>query len=385
MSNASTSEYPDDVEIDRVELLDNGAVARVHFSTGAAHRYHAVWLRDNAIGLRDEKNGQRLITINSIPGRIAIDRIDVGDGIVAFRFQPEDRTYDLRARWLLEHAYDSGSHRRANARQHWTGDLPLANVTFDFADVVTNDGELARCLRAFQTFGMVRLCGGPVTPEAIEQLVQRFGHIRETNYGRTFDVKAQAKPTNLAFTNLALQAHTDNPYRDPVPTVQVLYCLLNASEGGDSSVVDGFSVAQRLRQEDAEGFDCLTQFDVRFEFIAAGSAWLQAERPIIELGSHGEIASVGFNNRSIAPLTTIPFDAVPTFYRAYRRFAEYVDDPGMQLTFRLQPGDAFVVDNTRVLHGRTAVSHHGERWLRGCYADKDGVRSTLALLENPSP
>jgi len=69
------------------------------------------------------------------------------------------------------------------------------------------------------------------------------------------------------------------------------------------------------------------------------------------------------------------------YYAAYRRFAEIIDDPAMAVSFRLNPGESFIVDNTRVLHSRTAFSSGGSRWLQGCYADKDGLLSTLAALE----
>ena len=53
----------------------------------------------------------------------------------------------------------------------------------------------------------------------------------------------------------------------------------------------------------------------------------------------------------------------------------------MEVSFRLAPGESFVVDNTRVLHARKAYSGTGTRWLQGCYADMDGLRSTLAALQ----
>jgi gamma-butyrobetaine dioxygenase len=68
------------------------------------------------------------------------------------------------------------------------------------------------------------------------------------------------------------------------------------------------------------------------------------------------------------------------WYAAYRRLGEIIDDPEMEVTFRLEPGEAFVVDNTRVLHARKAYSGTGTRWLQGCYADKDGLRSTRDAL-----
>jgi gamma-butyrobetaine dioxygenase len=39
-----------------------------------------------------------------------------------------------------------------------------------------------------------------------------------------------------------------------------------------------------------------------------------------------------------------------------------------------------VLDNTRILHSRTGFCAAGERHLQGCYADLDGVASTLAVL-----
>jgi gamma-butyrobetaine dioxygenase len=34
-----------------------------------------------------------------------------------------------------------------------------------------------------------------------------------------------------------------------------------------------------------------------------------------------------------------------------------------------------------VLHARKAFSGTGKRWLQGCYADKDGLLSTLVAIE----
>ena len=103
---------------------------------------------------------------------------------------------------------------------------------------------------------------------------------------------------------------------------------------------------------------------------------------MIELAPDGELVAIRFNNRSAAPLTDIPFDVMEDYYRAYRRFAEIVEDPAMEVAFRLSPGELFMVDNTRVLHARKAFSGSGNRWLQGCYADKDGLLSTLTAIED---
>ena len=77
-----------------------------------------------------------------------------------------------------------------------------------------------------------------------------------------------------------------------------------------------------------------------------------------------------------------PYAEVTAFYAAYRRWAELLARPEWQLTVRLAPGDCLVFDNTRVLHARTAfsMSPRPGRHLQGCYADLDGLPSTLAVL-----
>ena len=218
-------------------------------------------------------------------------------------------------------------------------------------------------------------------PGALHKIVALFGYVRETNYGRHFEVRTEVNPVNLAYTGLGLQAHTDNPYRDPVPTLQVLACLENSATGGENMVVDGFACALRLREENPRWFDLLARHSARFEYAGSAGVRLQSRRPMIELGPEDQLVAIRFNARSIAPVTDVPFDDMEEYYAAYRRFSEIIDDPAQEVTFKLGPGEAFIVDNTRVLHARKGYSGEGHRWLQGCYADKDGLLSTLAAME----
>lgn len=240
---------------------------------------------------------------------------------------------------------------------------------------------LLRWLLAVDRFGFAVLDGMPCESGALCAVAETFGFVRETNYGRWFDVVAEVTPQNLANTNLGLQAHTDNPYRDPVPTLQLLACLENSVLGGESAIVDGFAIAQFLQQHDRSAFDILARFPVRFAYEGSNDVSLTSKRPIFELGPDGELLTVRFNNRSAAPFVDITFDEMEEFYRAYRKFAECLGDPEFSVRFKLASGEAFIVDNTRVLHARTAFHGSGKRWLQGCYVDKDGLLSTLRVLE----
>jgi [2-(trimethylamino)ethyl]phosphonate dioxygenase len=264
----------------------------------------------------------------------------------------------------------------------WDGAFQASIPAIAHGRGVADRAEFGRWLGAIRRYGFGVMTGIPLHSGALIEIAQMFGFVRETNYGKWFEVRAEVNPNNLAYTNLGLQAHTDNPYRDPVPTLQLLSCIENTVEGGKSVVVDGFRAALRLRQENPEGFALLARHCARFEYSGAAGVRLRSKRPMIELGPDGELIAVRFNNRSTAAFTDVPYDDMEGYYAAYRRFAAIIEDPAMEVTFKLQPGELFIVDNTRVLHARKAFSSSGTRWLQGCYADKDGLLSTLAAIEH---
>ncbi len=375
----------------RCERFQDGAALRLRWDDGTTARFHAIWLRDNALdaATRSPGNSQRLIRLQDIPSDTAIADAAIRDGDLELTFAPEGKSVRFPSRWLHRHIYDRAKcpiwGRTAPGIETWDGTLDADSVTGDFETVAADAAALRDWLGHVRRTGFAKLTGGPVESGALMKLVALFGYVRETNYGRCFEVRTEIKPSNLAYTRLGLQAHTDNPYRDPVPTLQVLYCLENSAEGGESCVVDGFRAAERLQEEDPPGFALLSQHCARFEYRETGGVHLSARRPMIELTPDGELVGLRFNNRSAAPIIDVSYDDMQAYYAAYRRLGEIIDDPSMAVTFKLEPGESFIVDNTRVLHGRTSYSADaGSRWLQGCYADKDGLLSTLSVLDAAS-
>jgi len=101
---------------------------------------------------------------------------------------------------------------------------------------------------------------------------------------------------------------------------------------------------------------------------------------MIALSPDGELTGIHFNNRSIAPITDVPYNDMLNYYKAYRKFSLIINDPKMAIKFRLNPGECLMVDNTRVLHARESYSGYGCRWLQGCYIDKDSILSKILTL-----
>ena len=345
------------------------------WSDGATAELPAIWLRDNspAPGAR-HANGQKLFDITDIDPTIHIVAAAAQGGRVAMTFS-DGHEAEFEGAWLHRHALP----RRVPPRRLWGADLGRNLPVHEHAAVVADAAARRAWLADIAELGFALLRGVPVESGALLGVAELFGHVRETNYGRFFEVRSEPDPINLAYTPMGLSVHTDNPYRDPVPGLQLLHCLVAESDGGESVVVDGFRAAQMLAAESGSDFDLLTRHAVPFRFASA-DAVLEARARLITLDDHGEVAEIRFNNRSIAAFD-LDVAVMGAFYAAYRRFAEILRRPALEVAFRLAPGELFIVDNRRVLHGRRAIAASGRRHLQACYADMDGLRPTLALLE----
>ena len=373
-----------------IKIINSGKAIVLSHKDGSRLRYHSTWLRDNSNDpkTRDRNNGQRLISISDIPVNTYIKSalLDKKGKNITLNFLPERKKIKFSTNWLATHAYDK---IKNNSKiwlhpdlKTWSKATLKSVPIINYKSAKTNKKLFLKWLKSLHRYGFAKMTGCEKKTGTVIKIANLFGYVRETNYGKWFDVKSKTNAVNLAYTNLGLQAHTDNPYRDPVPTIQILHCLKSSTKGGDSKVVDGFSAAIKLKNEKPKFFELLSKYCARFEFKEDNGTHLKSRRPMIELSPDGEIIAIRFNNRSTAPITDVPYKDMNNYYRAYRKFSDIINKDSMSINFKLNPGECFLVDNTRVLHSRTSYSGTGSRWLQGCYVDKDGLLSTISTLES---
>jgi len=337
----------------------------------------ARWLFDHADEAREPASGQRRHGALDLEDALVLRAGLEGDRLVA-HFASGVRSLALAR---LPTARPASSELAL-----WpTPELCTACAPVDFSAYLADDAALAEALSRVARFGLVLLSGAGDDPGAVERAVERFGFIRETNYGRLFDVRVEAEPSNFAFTERALDLHGDNPYRDPVPTLQLLHAIkADDAGGGETLFVDGFAHAEALRRERPAAFEILAREPVRFTFReASGAAW-SARYPILETDGAGGLRAVRVNHRSL-DLELRDAEGQDAWYDAYLDLYRRLHAPGTAFERRLQPGEFVIFDNRRLLHGRRAYARGGARWLRGAYADCDGLHATLARLQAGAP
>lgn len=333
-------------------------------------RLPAIWLRDNIPSGRHRVAGQRTFDITELPLPVTIVDAGVVDGGVRVEFG--DGTVDAFPLASLEETSLPSTHRL------WNAELENQLVGHDYRQVLDDQrARLAWCVD-LRDLGVALLRGAPTDHQTVVEVTELFGFVRQTNYGTTFDVRVEADPSNLAFTSVEIGPHTDNPYRDPVPGIQLLHCLINESSGGLTRLTDGFAVLAALAERDPDSVTLLETHPVTFEYVDHPNSHLRARRPLIERDADGELVGIRYNSRSVAPFD-LPDDLLADFYAAYRELGRWLADPRFRIDLRLEPGDVLALDNRRILHGRSGFDGH--RHLVGCYADHDALESTIRVLD----
>jgi gamma-butyrobetaine dioxygenase len=340
---------------------------------------HPIWLRERCQDTQclDLLTGQRLhdpsdldldlryvALSEAVPGQL---RVRFSDG-----HEADFNCADI----LAEAALPPGEHGIPQP-ELWSGaleDLPRARWQEN-----PSEGQLAAWLESFLRFGFIIFSGIQTELRQVLKIAAVFGFTRDTNFGAVFDVRSTPDASDLAYTPVPLDPHTDNPYRSPVPGVQLLHCLANETRGGFSTLVDGHAVAEALRERDPPAFRVLTTTSVRFRYRDEVTD-LVASAPPIDLDVRGQIRTIYFSPRlDFVPL--LPPEELAAYYRARRVFDRLLRDVEFQIRFRLNSGDLVMFDNCRLLHGRTGFDpKEGLRHLQGCYIDIDGPRSLYRVL-----
>ncbi|KAJ8610676.1 hypothetical protein CTAYLR_005652 [Chrysophaeum taylorii] len=235
----------------------------------------------------------------------------------------------------------------------------------------------AALLRAVHVYGIAKVRNGPASPDACVRLVDAVvGAVQTSVFGYKFVIKAVENPVNLAFDNVGLKQHTDNPYQAKTPDVGVFHCISPAPRGGESLWLDGFAAAEALDEKDKQ-----VLADTPVMHLEISDKWdLRATHPTLEYRD-GKLEHVYFNERtrdSWRQYSRTKEPPSPAFYKALRTFESLVDDRARMLVTPLRAGDIALFDNSRVMHSRQAFQ--GGRHMEGTYMEWHSIYATYRSL-----
>ena len=340
---------------------------------------HPIWLRER---VRDEKyldknNDQRLFD-PSFLNDINIENAQIKNNFLQLTFN-DGVTSKFDINKLKSELLDLENLSNTVKQKFWDSSLKN-NPTYKFNENFYESREMYDLLKSFYEYGFVIIKNVPTKNNYIVDFANSIGSIRPTNFGEFFNVRSVPNPNDLAYTSLALSPHTDNPYRKPVPCIQLLHCIENEVSGGFSTLVDGFKVATNLKEKNPKYFQILTKIKVKFKFTDKDVV-LENKGELIELDEKNNLKQIRFSTRLdyVPPLDKKILDI---YYKARKEVSNLYNSKKFRIEFKLMPGDIMMMDNHRLLHGRTAYdANEGKRFLQGCYIDHDSSEGKLRHLK----
>lgn len=241
-----------------------------------------------------------------------------------------------------------------------------------YSDWMAGGSEFWAAMAALSSKGLIFVHGLPEGDEsAVERVGEQIGALQETFYGRTWDVVSKPRAENVAYTNQFLGLHQDLLYYPDPPRIQLLHCLANECDGGESIFSDGVHAAALIQLVRPATFEALADHPTAYHYDKNGNVYY-AERPVVK--SKAKTLNTAIDNVWWSPPFQAPYPIdshkMAPWFLAARQFQAEIERPEHVVQHRLQPGECVVFDNWRVLHGRREFSSStGRRHLKGTYVD----------------
>ncbi len=357
--------------LDQIGCLKSDNVNFKNFSI------HPLWLRErlNSEIYLDQTNYQRLYEPSLLDPGIKFLRYIIEDNFLKVEFT--DNSKGIFS--IQELIKELNSKDIIPQKKPWKNEFTQLPI-YDFK-ALSEESYQVKLLNDFQELGFVIVENTSAEEGTVIKFAEMFGPVRTTNFGKHFDVVSKPNANDLAYTSLGIKAHTDNPYRKPMPGIQILHCISNEAKGGDSSLVDGYAVAEHLKKNEPDLYKVLTTTDVLFKFVDKDIV-LENYGKLIELDDNGKYTQSRFSGR----LDYVPYlepIQLEKFYSARKKLYYLYESSEFELNFRLESGMLMMFDNIRVLHGRTEYDvNTGFRHLQGCYIDHDSTEGKLRRLKS---
>ncbi|KAF2132517.1 Clavaminate synthase-like protein [Dothidotthia symphoricarpi CBS 119687] len=376
---------------------------------GRLRTFDTAFLRDSCACplCRDPHSKQKLFQTSDIPehlegsGRAVVD--EEKGPMVEFTWKNDIEGYGPEHHtrhsidWLrraLTMEVDLRGGVRHDERVLWNRDrITRDNKWVDYKSYMTQDDVLFDALSHLNNYGLLFVKNVPDSETSVVDLASRIGTLKDTFYGRTWDVRSKPQAENIAYTPHFLGLHMDLLYTSNPPHLQLLHSLRARTPGGASFFSDSFHAAHQLLRHSASHFRALATFPVTYHYHHKTHHY-HFTRPVLELSPYPKYADPGspaIKRVNWSPPFQAPFEsrigsnsstALRSFIAASHAYEKVLAAPENLFEYRLEEGECVLFDNRRVLHARRAFdASKGERWLKGAYVDDDVFFSRLRVLE----
>ncbi|RJE19599.1 Gamma-butyrobetaine [Aspergillus sclerotialis] len=377
------------------------------FPEHGIHTYDYKWLREGCKCTRcvDPGTKQRNFNAAHIPSDIRPQAVEWDGQTLEILWENDIDGYDdhkttYTADYLIKPSFRfpiaTGPTRKRflwrresmNELQHW----------ISFNDYMNDDARFTEAMKSLSVLGVIFVKDIPQSREMVEKIATRMGPLRNTFYGPTWDVRSIPDAKNVAYTAKPLDFHMDLMYMDNPPGFQLLHCLENSCQGGESLFADSFMAVSDMWYKYPDFAEQLQQLHLTYTYDH-DNAMYTASWPVFQYHSaqrkSGEriLANVNYSPPFQSHTTQTHWTMAsrgPSQRRnpiePLRVFADQLGREENIFKLKLDPGQCVIFENRRVVHSRRQFDNStGKRWLAGAYVDSDALMSCFRQCARKHP
>ena len=362
------------MHLKNISLTNDGL--NIEFQNGAKDCFPYIWLRDHCKDIEnwDERSNQRKLFTALVDPNIKIEETKIieDNKKIEVKWPDMNKSVHYSGDFLYKNSLENISSNSGEAL--WDKQsINKAELEIQFDELKKNEG-FKNLLQTIKTYGFSIINNCPTEMKTVEDIANKIGYVRNSIFGDLWSFESNTEMADSAYTQEELRPHTDGTYNHDAPGLQLLLCCEYEAEGGESIMVDGFKIAQTLRENHGTSYNILSEIDIPGRYFGDGVE-LIAKRPVFKF-SNKKLIQVSFNNYDRGDFR-LPNNKINDFYAAIRAFDKLANAKEMQWRQILKPGQLLIFNNWRVLHGRSEFS--GKRKMSGCYINKEDFESVCRM------
>ncbi len=361
--------------ITKIEILADDV--HVYFNGESSEIFPNIWLRDHAKDEQnwDKRSSQRKTYTATLDINLKVKKAEIIENgkYLSVSWPDLEKPVKYSSEFLTNNKIKKKKEVKSNLKI-WKSNELKEEIFLDYNSILSNEG-FRNFLKNLHDYGFSVIKNCETNLKSVETIANRIGYVRNSIFGGLWSFASDENKADSAYTQEELRPHTDSTYSNDAPGLQLLLCCEYNARGGESIMVDGLKIAEKIKKENQPMYEFMTKINVKGNYIGDG-VYLEAERPIFKLNENNEIVQVSFNNYDRAPFR-FEKDLTLKFYEAIKKFDLIANNKDYQWRHILKPGELLIFNNWRILHGRG--SFNGVRKMSGCYINKEDFDSSCKL------
>ena len=245
---------------------------KILFSNNKEDNFLNLWLRDHA---RDEaswdsRSNQRKIHTAKLDPNLYIKKATIKENGKSVDILWSDLVNPINYSADFFEENSQLNKKKISKIKIWKKKEITDEIYVNFEDTLSDIG-FVNFLNKLHRYGFAVIQNCKTDMSSVDKIAKKIGYVRESIFGGLWSFESNQDMADSAYTQDELRPHTDSTYSNDAPGLQLLLCCHYKASGGESIMVDGFKIAQKIKLHRKDLYKILCDMEVKGQYIGRWS------------------------------------------------------------------------------------------------------------------